>query len=210
MPGVWATPDAEYMDAGLLTGEPCEIPCWQGITPGVSTREEALTILRNLPFVDASTIQDSRDEIGWGSSVEGWLGGAIRIGDDERVQAIYYGLDYELELRVLLSLRGDPVGFVFEPTTPPDGWGSGGHYFELFWPEDGFSAYVHTDIRDPRMLCKVSPFTPEMHVYAAFYFEPVSSVEEHAELTGRTWLQTLIEGNSYREWNGYQPIECEP
>ncbi len=39
---------AENMDAGLLTGRPCTPPCWQNLTPGVSTTDDVERFLKNL------------------------------------------------------------------------------------------------------------------------------------------------------------------
>jgi len=46
-----------YSDRSLITHEPCAPPCWYGITPGVTTREEALDALHAVPFVWKSSIR---------------------------------------------------------------------------------------------------------------------------------------------------------
>jgi hypothetical protein len=47
-------PEAEP-ERGYLEGVPCSAPCWQGITPGVTTEEEALAIIHDSGVV----VQDS-------------------------------------------------------------------------------------------------------------------------------------------------------
>jgi hypothetical protein len=200
----------ELVDRSLITGEPCGPPCWQGIIPGETTESEAMAILRTLFFVDGDTIRVQGNTIYWYSDIENWPGGGIEIGGNRTVDWVDYGLPYYLELQALIDARGEPEAFVFQTMLTGDGWYAGDFSFELFWPEDGFSVYVYAHTEDPQMICEVSPFTPEMPVYAVRYFEPVSSVEAHAELTGQTWLQSLIEEGYYHEWNGYQPIDCGP
>ncbi len=39
---------AENMDAGLFSGKPCKPPCWQNLTPGVSTTDDVERFLKNL------------------------------------------------------------------------------------------------------------------------------------------------------------------
>lgn len=43
--------EAYYHDTSLISGEPCFAPCWQNITPGVTTWDEANDILSNLSDV---------------------------------------------------------------------------------------------------------------------------------------------------------------
>ena len=45
-------------DQSLLTGEPCEAPCWRGIVPGETSWRDALAILEDEPDLDAPQIQD--------------------------------------------------------------------------------------------------------------------------------------------------------
>ncbi|HUW14593.1 MAG TPA: hypothetical protein VM537_33040, partial [Anaerolineae bacterium] len=39
------------VDTSLLTGEPCEPPCWQGLTPGESTEEDVAEFMKATRFV---------------------------------------------------------------------------------------------------------------------------------------------------------------
>jgi hypothetical protein len=42
------TPVPTVVDTGLAYGMPCKPPCWQGLTPGESTRQEASQVLNGL------------------------------------------------------------------------------------------------------------------------------------------------------------------
>src|SRR5262245_52015234 len=43
-------------DDSLVTGDPCEAPCWNGITPGETSWSDAISILENdSRFVDIQT-----------------------------------------------------------------------------------------------------------------------------------------------------------
>jgi hypothetical protein len=46
------------MDRSLLTGKPCQAPCWYGLELGKSTRAEVLATLQTLSFADPATIQE--------------------------------------------------------------------------------------------------------------------------------------------------------
>jgi hypothetical protein len=43
--------------SGVIQDTSCSPPCWKGITPGQTTRQETLSILNALPEVDQSTIR---------------------------------------------------------------------------------------------------------------------------------------------------------
>ena len=55
------TLEASLMDRSLLTGKPCQAPCWYGLELGKSTRAEVLATLQTLSFADPATIQEIAD-----------------------------------------------------------------------------------------------------------------------------------------------------
>jgi hypothetical protein len=56
-------------------GLPCRLPCWQGISPGKTTKDEALEILKKISYINPNTIiSDSTDA----SPVPGVSSGTIR------------------------------------------------------------------------------------------------------------------------------------
>jgi len=73
----------------------CEPPCWQGINPGETGREEAIRLLQNIPHVKSETITGNDkdylgfDQINWGFDQWTRLTGHISLKDDV-VIAIYF------------------------------------------------------------------------------------------------------------------------
>lgn len=45
------TAHPELVDQSWLTGKPCSLPCWQGLEPGKSSREDLLETIPNLSFL---------------------------------------------------------------------------------------------------------------------------------------------------------------
>lgn len=43
---------------GFLTGEICDPPCWYGLDIDISSKEEALSTLEQLPFIDSTRIHE--------------------------------------------------------------------------------------------------------------------------------------------------------
>jgi len=55
-PETLETLDPNYYDQSWLMGKPCAAPCWYGLEPGVSTRQDSINRVEQLPFVDSSSI----------------------------------------------------------------------------------------------------------------------------------------------------------
>jgi len=90
------TPSAAVAAAvkdSIFGNSSCALPCWQGIVPGITTRDEALTILRDSPLIQGESLlsQDFAADpggVGWDwrgsiSSLEdrpnlGWSEGIVR------------------------------------------------------------------------------------------------------------------------------------
>lgn len=88
--------------SGLLAGAPCAPPCWQGIVPGKTSQSEALSILRESPYVREDSIRaaSAADD---GGATWRWRVSSRRMSPslqwhDSVVQAIALGLPYDLTL----------------------------------------------------------------------------------------------------------------
>jgi len=50
------TVDPALTDRSILTGDPCQPPCWYGLSVGTSTEQEMLRAVGALPFLDPSNL----------------------------------------------------------------------------------------------------------------------------------------------------------
>ena len=48
------TLDPNLYDQSWLTGKPCGAPCWYGLEPGVSSREDSISKTKQLPFINGN------------------------------------------------------------------------------------------------------------------------------------------------------------
>ncbi|NIO68352.1 MAG: hypothetical protein GTN71_04700, partial [Anaerolineae bacterium] len=113
------------VDTSLLTGEPCEPPCWHGLVPGVSTEEEVDEFVRTSELVDQTTLFRGDITRGTGQvvgvSVQWWsradMAGVPRqFGNDFTLedgvlQYMTIFLDVEVTLEDLLERYGPPEKF---------------------------------------------------------------------------------------------------
>jgi len=200
------------LDMSLLTGEPCEPPCWQGLTPGESTEEDVAEFMRTTRFVDARTVRRSsytRVTRG-GEEVAGvivhWCGSS-GLGTCS---------DFSIEEGVLKYIRmwpypGVTLGGLIDRYGPPEKYRAILQGFErrwvdvtLFYPTHGFTTYLVLDYDD------ATP-QPQTRVTSVWYLR-AAPLERFLELryeagSGGPTPGKLLE--LLRDWQGYGPVELD-
>lgn len=100
-------PDTSYLD-----GTPCSVPCWQGITPGITEEETMLSILSDPTLVELDSVRRGSSAVDPNLvSYSFWrpVGGSVDIGLNEGiVELIRIVPDSELSLDRLLEALGNP------------------------------------------------------------------------------------------------------
>jgi hypothetical protein len=56
-------------DQSILTDEPCKAPCWYNLIADKSSKQDALNVLTNLPFIDSTSIR-TQNATWWGTTPE--------------------------------------------------------------------------------------------------------------------------------------------
>ena len=74
---------------GWLAQPVCKPPCWQNITPGVTTMDEALSILENMPEITITF--RSGDGVDWEFNKSKDEGGTLGASDEGIVDIIWLG-----------------------------------------------------------------------------------------------------------------------
>jgi len=191
---------------GLLTGEPCGPPCWQGLIPGESTEEEVDRFLRTSGYVDAHTVSEDGYEGGVAIS---WQrrgqAGAWNMFDlqDGVLQVMRMYCDSEVVLEQLIDRYGAPdkfeAGLVMldgPVHTKVDLFYRGlGMMVELRLPGDG------------------PVLSPDTRVLKVQYFEPAALEEVLATI----WLKKGVSLadlelrwlEDWHQWQGYGPVQLE-
>ncbi len=142
--GCASTADDPLADRSFLTGQPCQPPCWYGLTLDKSNKEDVLTVLKGLPFVDQATVKtpgtvwlgDERAvEIRFGCThpMTDPCGGALV--STNVVKQIWISVGYSLRFEKVVAQLGPPE-YVDYGVYHPE---AGGCSIELGWPEKGIS-----------------------------------------------------------------------
>jgi hypothetical protein len=173
-------------DNSLVTGQPCSAPCWQGITPGETTWNDALTIVEDNPmFVDAS-VQEPADSTA--RAVEFNAAGGKRCcgvySDDGRtVTSVFTLLSPIMKLGAVIEKYGEPTYFTVE----------------------GISD-------DQASVAAVWPDVPMiLYVFAAGL--EVGSISETSEVFGAVYLtksnmELALKGSALYGWQGYGKLDA--
>jgi hypothetical protein len=195
------------VDASLLTGEPCEPPCWQGLTPGESTENEVVEFIRATKYVDPRTIY--RGKVYRGGEVVGvsiqWRSTAAVsrsvesnafVIEDGLLESIVIYPDREVTLENVVERYGSPEKF--------RAFVAGFHqpYVSLtvYYPTHGFTADLELTIDDPRL-------RPDSEVVRVWYFRaaPLERFVELACDAGRFSGPPYKVLARLRDWEGYGP-----
>jgi hypothetical protein len=98
-------------DDSLITDQPCAAPCWNNITPGVTTWNDALTILEddvNLENVQTQTDDNTSAVVAEFQRAGGTACCQMFSEDGELVSLVFLRLAPEVTTAELLDAQGDP------------------------------------------------------------------------------------------------------
>jgi hypothetical protein len=196
------------VDNSLLTGEPCEPPCWQGLMPGESTEHDLAALLDASEQVDAGSLR--RESTGCGevtywrnpetlssfSPPSGWTS-SYACTSDKVLKVVMEYLAYEVELQQLLDNYGAPDALRAQPAGIPER-----PYVEvnLYYPARGLMCQLELATED-------EPLQPETRVVRAWYFEPTSLESLADPGSGVPFPPAEFASDALQEWPGYGPIE---
>ncbi len=161
--------DTLGMDSGLFTGKPCKAPCWNGLTPGVSTANDVDRVVQDLSMKK----WPARDTMVWETGCK-----LVQITDraDDPVNAlINMHVDHE-KLTYIQSVHDNMPSLqqIVDHLGPPEDFqalhviGIDGEEYMLtvYYPKKGVVFKASVDLKDLGFI------RPDMVVYSIEYFEP--------------------------------------
>ncbi len=185
-------------EMGLLSDNPCSIPCWQGITPGETSSREAKAIIQNSPYIREETIEFGYN-MDFGGCTWNWKGhGKFQ----EPTISWKNGIVTQLEITTLFYFSvGDAIYRYGVPNAVnviqggiPESW-----YWivTLYYPEKGFDLIAHTNNGS-----NILDASTEIGVFVLY--EP-KTLEERALEIGypQKSIDSIGENSSLFFWNGY-------
>jgi hypothetical protein len=187
----------------------CMPPCWEGITPGVTTEED---VIRALDRLEAGQEITSYFEFGTGYDALLTQGGTFQVTISG---GVVDGLDIDIEkldkrVKDTFSEFGDPEGYALafkndRENCPCDSWNDQ-YYSEapsrpgyLLFPSQGVTALI--DIPDRYIGCICS----DMKVIRMIYYQPLTldAALQSSPCPAFRWFDWKV--NDIVDWHGYGP-----
>jgi len=176
----------------------CSWPCWQGITPGITTSSDALQLLQASPVVLEPTIQSEEIKPGFGTARWSWQMGNNQFDGEMSWQ---YGIVSSIDLAPyptlsigeIVSRFGSPEKVsVFDCSSTPEGlqvWCANFYYIKR-----GFEIRLRWNNPEHMNDIQLSPSDPVRFVYLL----GSSAMEDLLLYLGSGGDQVII-----RDWKGY-------
>jgi hypothetical protein len=166
----------------------CQVPCWQNITPGVTTRDDAMIILQKTP--DVVSIYNGTYGISWyfGAKTEA---GDITLSTDEKVELIWLenssSKEWYLE-RVVAS-------YGFPKYVQPYDCRDGMCLTALVYPDMGIALSVFVENKGNKDNLYQIEIRPDLIVDRVFFIE--RGIDNFLKLPGFQDTSLLM------DWKGY-------
>ncbi len=115
------TLSSQHMDRSILTGDPCQAPCWYGLELGKSTKSDVIRTIENLTFLDPENIS-TRASSYWDDTVGNVNSTRMNVGRiikeygncvgfnfvDDEIKTISIIPNYPLSFKELVDSIGKP------------------------------------------------------------------------------------------------------
>ncbi len=185
--------DDYLTDSSLVSGEPCEAPCWRGIIPGETLWRDAVITIEDDPQLKNLQVESSETTDEEGNNVTARAGAfqdgdaqaccQIFSADGEVVDSIFLLLAPNTRLEEVIDIYGEPAWLTGEAITEDQA------IMSLIFPDQNFV------------------------VYAFVAGEAEGGVTASSEIIGSIYMTTdnmnrIIETTNLYEWDGYQSFRA--
>lgn len=189
----------------------CQPPCWQNIYPGVTTKEEALVILRGLPNIDQQRISTKgfswlifEDTIFFHPVSKSWDGSAYTL--DHKVTILDFHGNLHTNFGEAIKENGEPKYVLNIPVHHgPPGFPTLSYIITALDPHKGV-AYTYDTADLP--MSKRGELRPDTPISLISYFDPESYDElMEAEIFSMGVLLKENPQKYLRPWTGFGSIK---
>jgi len=180
----------------LLGASSCLLPCWQGITPGITTSNDALQILQKSTLIAKKSVTSSNPQDDFGGATWKWR------TEDSQLDARLWWRDgairevilptSDISIDEIIKKFGIPEKIHVIPIGTPEDWEWG---VTLYYPANGFQVQING-------LFGLGAFLkPSDKVTFITLFEP-STIKERITFEGFDFAGL----NPFLDWKGYGSI----
>jgi hypothetical protein len=199
------------LDTSLLADAPCAAPCWQNITPGVTTEQEARSLLKGSPYVRKDSLDYHIAEWKVGGEYD-WFSWHSR-------SMKYYNRLYIREGKVVLvQIHPDytlTLGQVVDKFGPPErvyatlAGGGAALTVQVDYPAQGLRFTGQWPVSDrSRVAGGTALITEDLRIVDVYYFVPGSLEDLLRASVGTPWeVEEYL--NRSQEWKGFGRVPLD-
>jgi len=125
------TLDPNLYDQSWLTNDSCEVACWHGLKPGVTSKEDSLLAINELPFIASNKTEDFGRIVNYLCKVPETTGCVRMTYDNGNLEYLYVYPNYPITMEQAVEKLGNPDWYVASPTDPS----ATGCILSLVWKE---------------------------------------------------------------------------
>jgi hypothetical protein len=178
--------DKYLHDNSLISSEPCAAPCWNGITPGITSWRDAITIIEDDPRFEQPQTQaeENGPRIGalW-KEVGGDDCCQMGTDDGETVSVILVQLAPDHTLGELIEEQGEPTYVIGTPGNEDQA------IVNVFYPDKALIVMVFVAGAENGQLSRAS------EIVGAYYLT-------------QQQMDLIVDVSSLYAWKGYQPFSA--
>lgn len=146
------------IDQSFLTNQPCASPCWYGLIPGEATKAEVLETLKELPFIDYSSIREygtvwnldnAAESIRFGCSHPRKEECGVALISNDQLKELSLTVNFRLDIEMVVNKLGPPSYVDYGGYHPE----VGGCIVSFYWPKLNIEAF-NVDTRNNE-LCTI-------------------------------------------------------
>lgn len=122
--------DPSLYDTSWLIDISCEMGCWNGLTPGKTSRVETIALVKSLPFYNSTKFVEEESKLYFycNHPMDEIVCGTL-IFENGLLEHIFLYLNYSISMDQAVEILGTPDGYSCFPTDP----GSTGYELSIFY-----------------------------------------------------------------------------
>lgn len=135
--------DPTLYDQSWLTGKPCGAPCWNGLEPGVSSRLDSITTVKQLPFISGNDVELTQTTGASFLCKQPQSFNCVNMDfENDILKDIYFVPNYQITFEQVVEKLGKPDGILVQAMYPD----AGGCKLQVVWENKRLVLYYETGI----------------------------------------------------------------
>jgi hypothetical protein len=195
-------------DDSIISQQPCAPPCWQGLIPGQSTRDDVSDFVETSDLIPDWRLEEKNDTIWWGWTLN--HRGYFRFDDNETLKSMSIFPNFQFPVSDILEIYGDPVATRSHVEHNPHDHDD--FIVKVFFYYPQYGLLIEFKIKEGLSSASTVVLSPDMLGYGFGLYPPTDSlikfVEEihHFQQDQEDQIDMFIENDLTLGWWGFDSL----